>query len=748
MSSYNYSSPNVSSYNYSYPGTTNTTCSTGNLVNGQCVTNIEGQHVTQTTCSSGVLTNGQCINTVNGTVVTQIVCPSGVLTNGQCVNTITGTIVNSTFCPAGTTVSGTNCISNVNGTVVTRINCPSGTTLTNGQCINTVNGTVVTQIVCPSGVLTNGQCVNTITGTIVNSTFCPAGTTVSGTNCISNVNGTVVTRINCPSGTTLTNGQCINTVNGTVVTQIVCPSGSTLTNGQCVNTVTGTVVTTTVCPVGTTLSGTNCLNTINGTVVTTIVCPSGSTLTNGQCVNTITGTIVTNIVCPAGAVLTNSQCVNTITGTIITNVQCPSGYVLTGNQCVSTITPPLTTITNCPTNTQYINGVCQQTINPRIVVTQTCWDGSVIPATSVCQAQYKVCANGTSVPVSQNCFVTSTQVYTHPEVVTFNNVVTSVVTQITNISGRCNGIGLVANGAPSTGWFEYGETANLGRTTASAQIGSSTNAPFSNVLASLKPNTKYFCRAVMQNQYGLVKGEIVSFVTKTTAVKYVKPVIVTKMQTRSPVKKNEIVCSDGSTVTVKSESTASLINQGQKLLAVQIEKVDGKLSSGEIVHYKVNYKNLADSRLTGVVVKVTLPQEVMVTNATSGNYDEQSRTLTLNQDLIDPYTEGTILITGTVVHNAPIGKTIVTNVYAVYTVPGTKTQDEVTAYVIGSIVPTIDSINKDTGVKKVVGISDGKGFMPNSLIEWLALLAILFIIFILGRSIYASYKDDEATKHH
>jgi preprotein translocase subunit SecG len=56
--------------------------------------------------------------------------------------------------------------------------------------------------------------------------------------------------------------------------------------------------------------------------------------------------------------------------------------------------------------------------------------------------------------------------------------------------------------------------------------------------------------------------------------------------------------------------------------------------------------------------------------------------------------------------------------------------------------------NQDTGAKKVIGASGERGFMPNTLIEWLALLAILFIIFILGRSVYASYKeDDHAHKH-
>jgi hypothetical protein len=361
-----------------------------------------------------------------------------------------------------------------------------------------------------------------------------------------------------------------------------------------------------------------------------------------------------------------------------------------------------------------------------------------------------VCANGTSVPVNQACYTPIAPVYVAPPVIKFNNVVTSVATQITNTSGRCNGIGLIANRAQSTGWFEYGETSNLGRTTASAQIGSSATAPFSNVLANLKPNTKYFCRAVMQNQYGLVKGEIVSFVTKTTATTYVKPVTkkaVTKT-TKAPVKKNEIVCSDGTTIQVKNETSATLINKGEKLVSLQIEKVDGNLSSGSTVHYKISYKNLVDTRLTGVVVKVVLPQEVGFTGTTMGTYDEMTRTLTLNQDSIDPYSEGSVVITGTIIKDAPLGKTIVTTVYAVYTVPGTKTQDEVTAYVIGSIVPSVDVSGSSTGAKKVVGANDGRGFMPNSLIEWLALLAILFIIFILGRSIYASYKEDEGTKSH
>ena len=485
-------------------------------------------------------------------------------------------------------------------------------------------------------------------------------------------------------------------------------------------------------------------NNVSGNVVTNIVCPVG-TLVNGQCINTVTGRVITTTTCPLGTVVNGSTCVNTVNGNVVTNIVCPTGTTLTNGQCVNTITPPVTTVTNCPSNTQYVNGTCQQTINPPVVVNQTCWNGAVIPATSVCAPQYKVCSNGVSVPVNQSCYVTQTtpQIVV-PQVVKFNNVVTSIATQITNTSGRCNGIGLIANNAPSTGWFEYGDTPNLGKTTASASIGSAATSPFSNVLAGLRPNAKYYCRAVMQNQYGIVKGEIVSFVTSTAV--YVKP---TYTPVSTPVKKPAVItCSDGSILTVDNKTVTTMINKGEKLVAVQIEKVQGNLSSGSNVVYKISYKNLVDARLTGFVVKVTIPQEVLFASSNAGVYDPNTRTLTLNQDTIDPYTEGSIIINGVVMNDAPLGKTIVTNVYAAYTVPTTHAQDEVTAYVVGSIVPVVDTINKDTGAKNVIGANGGKSFMPNSLIEWLALIAILFIIFILGRSIYASYKEDETSKHH
>ncbi len=459
----------------------------------------------------------------------------------------------------------------------------------------------------------------------------------------------------------------------------------------------------------------------------------------------------------APPVTTTIQTIQCWNGTVIPNTQTCPAQPTTPTQC-SYLSDSYTTRfdNNYPTCTKLCsngttiagNQLCPSTVvqppiyTPPTINYQTCWDGSVIPTTSVCSSQYKVCANGTSIPIYQTCYYGNTYVpYVPPQTTKFNSVITSIATQVTMNSGRCNGIGLIANNAQSTGWFEYGETASLGRTTASSAIGNSSSAPFSNLLSNLKANTKYYCRAVMQNQYGIVKGDIVSFTTKSKSVTYVKPVTTTiKTVVKPVVKKTEIICIDGSIVSVGSQSSATLINKGEKLVALQMVKTNGSLSAGNSVSYNLSYKNLSDSRLTGVVIKVTIPQEITNVSSSVGNYDEASHMLTLNQDTIDAYTEGVITWTGKVVKDAPVGKSIVTTAYVVYTVPGTSVQDEVTAYVVGSIIPATTT-TVDTGAKNVIGASE-RGFLPNSLVEWLALIAIFFIIYILGRSIYSSYKEE------
>ncbi len=477
----------------------------------------------------------------------------------------------------------------------------------------------------------------------------------------------------------------------------------------------------------------------------TKTCTNGTTVAAGaSCPN-----IVNPQVCSDGLPPVNGSCVRTNIIPTTNNTICSDGLPPVNGTCVRINTIPTVTQTICSDGTYPVNGSCTHVITTPSVTYQSCWDGSRIPLYSVCPAQYKTCANGTSVPVNQQCYYGNTYVpYTPPTTIKFNNVITSVATEITLASARCNGIGLIASNAPSTGWFEYGETPNLGRETAKANIGSSATAPFSNVLANLKPTTTYYCRAVMQNSFGTVKGEIVAFTTKSKAVSYVKPITKTtiKTTTKTVAKKNEIVCVDGSVAAVGSKTAVDLINAGGKLVSLQIEKSSGNLAAGTSVIYKLTLKNLSDEKLSGMTVKVTIPKEIALTNASAGSYDPMMHVLTVINVPVDAYGEAVINWTGTVAKDAPVGTSMVTTAYTRYAVPSSNVEDEVTAYVVGSVVPGNDAATT-TGAKKVVGASTAGGFLPNSLVEWLALIAILFIIFILGRSLYTSYASDRKTTH-
>lgn len=488
------------------------------------------------------------------------------------------------------------------------------------------------------------------------------------------------------------------------------------------------------------------------TTPTVTTCPTGTTLVNGTCQAPV---VTTPTTCPTGTTLVNGVCRSTQTVPVVTNTVCSDGLAPVNGSCTRTNVVPTTSTTICSDGSYPINGSCTRTnVIPTTTVTyQTCWNGSTLPLGSVCPQQYKTCANGTSVLISQTCYYGNTYVpYTPPVTVKFNNVITSVATEITTASARCNGIGLIASGAPSTGWFEYGETANLGRETAHANIGSAPTAPFSNALVNLKPATTYYCRAVMNNQYGTVKGEIVSFTTKSVAVKYVKPVVKTTTTTtvkKTTTKSNQVVCVDGTVATVGSQKAAGLLNAGEKLVSLQIEKISGDLAPGVPVSYKLTVKNLSSESLPGTVVKVTIPAEITLTQASAGTFDPSVRTLTIDSMPLSANGEGTVLWSGVVNKDAQSGKPLVTTAYSNYSVPGSDLHDEVTAYVVGSVVPNPNGTTTDngTGAKKVIGTTTDRGFLPDTLVEWLALIAILFIIFILGRSVYMSMQDKKDDHH-
>ena len=97
----------------------------------------------------------------------------------------------------------------------------------------------------------------------------------------------------------------------------------------------------------------------------------------------------------------------------------------------------------------------------------------------------------------------------------YATVVTQNATNITANSTILNGT-IDPNGSNTTAWFEYGTSSNLSSVSETVHVnqGSGTNASaLAQSISGLAPSTTYYFRAVANNTYGTVKGNIYSFTT-------------------------------------------------------------------------------------------------------------------------------------------------------------------------------------------------------------------------------------------
>ncbi len=395
---------------------------------------------------------------------------------------------------------------------------------------------------------------------------------------------------------------------------------------------------------------------------------------------------------------------------------------------------------------------------------QTCYDGSIISAFSVCPSSFQVCPDGSMISRYSVCPIRYQPPVVRPPMVV-NNVITSIPTQITNTSARCNGIGLIGNNLSSVAWFEYGSTQNLGSKTAVANIGSAETSPFTNLLTGLHPNTNYYCRAVMANDLGIIKGDIVSFTTKRIAVYYPTTIVkkATHVVKKKVIVKKEIICSDGSAIETSNESSntvnisnsaLSMLEEGKKAMSLTIVKTKGDVAPNQIVTYFVEFKNESTTNLTDVTVTVSLPAEMTLLKSNTGVYDTRTHEIVVAYPVLAPGQSSTLEIEVGVAKEAIIGKSVAVQVHSTYSIPpmtqkGKVLKDEVVAYAVATIVsaPLHDNAVVPVKEKKETPKATSvNSFLPNTVIEWVALFAILLIIIILVRSIRESYKGD--TVHH
>jgi hypothetical protein len=165
---------------------------------------------------------------------------------------------------------------------------------------------------------------------------------------------------------------------------------------------------------------------------------------------------------------------------------------------------------------------------------------------------------------------------------------------------------------------------------------------------------------------------------------------------------------------------------GVKYLRLNIDNKQNDVARGESLTYEVQWENISsDVSLKDLVLEVTFPREIRITDSSKGDVDTSANAVYLNIDQLDPREDGRLTIdarvTGSVRDNAPaVARAIMA--FNNPTLQGV--QENAIAY---------DS-DKFSADRQVLGaFAGGSGFLPATLAGWLIIALIIIMIILAAR---------------
>ncbi len=318
-----------------------------------------------------------------------------------------------------------------------------------------------------------------------------------------------------------------------------------------------------------------------------------------------------------------------------------------------------------------------------------------------------------------------------------NSVITRLATSVGYNDAQLNGAFIKGdeNTQQCVSFFNYGTNYNLVNRTAGQNLYSNyTVNYFSKAIGGLSPNTTYYYKAGVTCANGTKFGNIVSF--KTPAIKYVY------------VAKKKIVYNHNY-VKPKTEvsSTSTCLCDKSEYLTLLVENMENVATIGKVANYKISFKNISKENLSNIAVRVVLPDEETIFSASSGQYTKGTKTYLLTIPSLGSYEEGSVILTTTVDAKAQVGKQMIVNGYANYTVPtivkgGQPLTGEVTAYAL-STTGTQDGITNNAGMNGNITNANSTmpSWLPTSFMEWVISLLVFAIFISALKYVFTAFKS-------
>jgi uncharacterized repeat protein (TIGR01451 family) len=220
--------------------------------------------------------------------------------------------------------------------------------------------------------------------------------------------------------------------------------------------------------------------------------------------------------------------------------------------------------------------------------------------------------------------------YTGPSAVTLSTE------NVTTAGAKVNGAGLLSVNVQGYGWFEWGNTANLGNTTSLQTLARVSTAYFAEQLSGFTSGATYYYRAVVKDANGIVsRGTVMSFRAGTPT--YYPPAIPTAPKVYK------------ATVT-KSETNLTHPNGTNSNLSA---------AAGDTIRFTIEVTNSGDYKLEDVSVRDRIPDHLEFANAEDKNMNNPQREVTWYIGTMEPGARKSMVLDVLVTANAPLGFSIV-----------------------------------------------------------------------------------------
>ena len=339
-------------------------------------------------------------------------------------------------------------------------------------------------------------------------------------------------------------------------------------------------------------------------------------------------------------------------------------------------------------------------------------------------------------------------------------LVTAGASNVTPTSAVLNGSYAVNSGGdrndrPQT-FFQYGLTTSFGQSTTPRSH--SRFQDFVNVeVTGLLPNQTYYARLVAQNRNGLVYGSTVTFVTPVDP-NVVSPggnggtnITIIEAPDGNPSSGStggsgtdtggdSSGGSSGNDTTNTDNTNSGSSGSGNTstavsaYMALDIDDDREFFTVGDILTYEVDYRNVSQTDIEDVFIRIELPDNAEFLSAGEGVYLRREHAVVYDIGRLDIGEAGDVVASVRAVNALREGTRVAAAAVVLYANPTNDSQDSAVVYDINEY---------DADGTPVGGTSNRRGFLPGSFLGWMLILILLLVIVLIGRKIYLRHKEQK-----